>query len=105
MEMLFNLNQMRKTNTQSISNVLKSYVRENNLERKLNELDLIKSWESVMGKTVSRYTGNLYIQNSTLFVETTSPIVRNELLMMKEEIRVRLNEVVGEELIKAIIFR
>jgi len=96
---------MRKSNTQSISSVLKSYVQENNLERKLNELDLIKSWESVMGKTVSRYTRNLYIQNSTLFVETTSPIVRNELLMMKEEIRVRLNEVVGEELIKAIIFR
>ena len=96
---------MRKSNTQSISSVLKSYVQENNLERKLNELDLIKSWESVMGKTVSRYTGNLYIQNSTLFVETTSPIVRNELLMMKEEIRVRLNEVVGEELIRAIVFR
>lgn len=96
---------MRKSNTQSISSVLKSYVQENNLGRKMNELDLIKSWESVMGKTVSRYTGNLYIQNSTLFVETTSPIVRNELLMMKEEIRVRLNEVVGEELIKAIIFR
>jgi len=96
---------MRKSNTQSISSVLKSYVQENNLERKMNELDLIKSWEAVMGKTVSRYTGNLYIQNSTLFVETTSPIVRNELLMMKEEIRVRLNEVVGEELIKTIIFR
>ena len=96
---------MRKSNTQSISSVLKSYVRENNLERKLNELDLIKSWGEVMGKTVARYTGNLYIQNSTLFVETTSPVVRNELLMMKEEIRVRLNEIVGEELIKTIIFR
>jgi len=96
---------MRKSNTQSISSVLKSYVKENNLERKLNELDLIKSWEEVMGKLVARYTGNIYIQNSTLFVETTSPVVRNELLMMKEEIRVRLNEVVGEELIKTIIFR
>jgi predicted nucleic acid-binding Zn ribbon protein len=96
---------MRKSNTQSISSVLKSYVQENKLERKLSELDLIQSWESVMGKTVARYTGNLYIQNSTLFVETTSPIVRNELLMMKEEIRVRLNEVAGTELIKAIIFR
>jgi hypothetical protein len=96
---------MRKSNTQSISNVLKSYVKENNLERKLNELDLIKSWEEVMGKLVARYTANIYIQNSTLFVETTSPVVRNELLMMKEEIRVRLNEVVGEELIKTIIFK
>lgn len=96
---------MRKNNTQSISDVLRSYTRENKLDRKLNELDLIKSWESVMGKTVARYTGNLYIQNSTLFVETTSPIVRNELLMMREDIRVRLNEVVGEELIKTIVFR
>lgn len=96
---------MRKSNTQSISSVLKSFVQENKLDRKLNELDLIKSWETVMGKTVARYTGNVYIQNSTLFVETTSPIVRNELLMMKEEIRVRLNEVAGEEMIKKIIFR
>lgn len=96
---------MRKNNTQSISDVLRSYTRENNLDRKLIELDLIKSWEAVMGKTVARYTGNLYIRNSTLFVETTSPIVRNELLMMKEEIRVRLNDVAGEELIKTIVFR
>ncbi|MDP2889610.1 MAG: DUF721 domain-containing protein [Bacteroidota bacterium] len=96
---------MRKNNTQSISDVLRSYTRENKLDRKLNELDLIKSWETVMGKTVARYTGNLYIQNSTLFVETTSPIVRNELLMMREDIRIRLNEVVGEELIKTIVFR
>ncbi len=96
---------MRKSNTQSLSDVLKNYVHENKLDRKLSEMDLIKSWESVMGKMVTRYTANLYIQNSTLFVETTSPIVRNELLMMKEEIRVRLNEVAGEELIKTIIFR
>lgn len=96
---------MRKSNTQRLSDVLKTYVQENALEKKLSELDLIKSWEMVMGKTVARYTGNLYIQNSTLFVETTSPIVRNELLMMREEIRQRLNEVAGSELIKTIVFR
>jgi len=96
---------MRKTNTQKLSDVLKSYVQENNLERKLSELDLIKSWESVIGKTVARYTQNLHIRNETLFVETTSPVVRNELLMMKEEIRVRLNEVVGSEVVKTIVFK
>lgn len=96
---------MRKSNTESLSSVLKNYVRENNLERKMSELDLIKSWEAVVGKTVARYTGNISIQNSTLFVETTSPIVRNELLMMKEEIRVRLNEIVGAEVVKTIVFK
>ena len=96
---------MRKSKTESISDVLRSFTRENKLDRKLNELDLIKSWETVMGKTVARYTANVYIQNSTLFVETTSPIVRNELLMMREDIRLRLNEQAGVELIKTIIFR
>lgn len=96
---------MRKSNTQSLSSVLKSYVQENKLERKLTELDLIKSWEAIMGKTVARYTGNLYIKNNALFVEISSPIVRTELLMMREEIRTRLNEVAGEELIKTIVFR
>lgn len=96
---------MRKSNTQRISEVLKSYVQENNLEQKLSELDLIKSWESVVGKTVARYTSDLFIQNSTLFVKTSSPVVRNELLMIREEIRVRLNEVVGRELIKTIVFK
>lgn len=96
---------MRKTNTQKLSDVLKSYVQENNLERKLSELDLIKSWESVIGKAVARYTQNLHIRNETLFVETTSPVVRNELLMMKEEIRVRLNEIVGAEIVKTIVFK
>jgi len=96
---------MRKSNTQSLSSVLKSFVKENHLERKLDEIDLIKSWEEVVGKMVTRYTKNIYIQNSTLFVETTSPIVRNELLMMKEEIRLRLNEIAGQEIVKTIIFR
>jgi predicted nucleic acid-binding Zn ribbon protein len=96
---------MRKSNTQRIGDVLKSYIEENKLDGKLSELDLIKSWEEVMGKTVSRYTKNLFIHNKVLFVDTSSPIIRTELLMMKEEIRSRLNETAGSEVIKSIVFR
>lgn len=96
---------MRKSKTESLSDVLKAYTKENKLDRKLQELDLVKSWENVMGKTVARYTSNVYLQNNTLFVEMTSPIVRNELLMMREEIRVKLNEIAGMEIVKSIIFR
>jgi predicted nucleic acid-binding Zn ribbon protein len=96
---------MRKSKTESLRDVLKNFVQENHLERKLNEVELIHSWESVMGKTIMRYTKKLNIHNKVLFVETTSPMVRNELIMMREEIRQRLNEVVGEEIITAIIFK
>lgn len=96
---------MRKSNTEKLSQVLRNFVDENKLRHKLSEVDIIASWEEIMGKTVASYTEDLRISNGTLFVKTSSPILRNELLMMKEEIRKRLNEKAGEELIRQIIFR
>lgn len=95
---------MRKKNTQSLRDVLKDYVQENRLENKLAEIDLINSWERLLGKTVARYTRNIYISNRILFVETNSPLVRNELMMIREEIRKRMNEEAGREIIDKIHF-
>ena len=82
---------------------MKAYIRENKLEQKLGELDLINSWEQVLGKTVASYTKNLSIRNKVLFVETSSPIVRNELIMIRQDIIRRLNEEVGQEIIQKIV--
>ena len=95
---------MRKKNTQSLRDVLKDYILENKLDNKLAEIDLINSWERILGKTVARYTKNIYIRNRILFVETSSPVVRNELMMIRDQIKTRLNEEVGKELIDKIHF-
>lgn len=96
---------MRKSNTEKLGQVLRQYIEENKLQHKLSEVDIIASWEELMGKTVASYTEELKISNGTLFVKTSSPLLRNELMMMKEEIRKRLNEKAGVELIRQIIFR
>jgi len=96
---------MRRSNTQKLSDVLKDYIEENRLQKKLTEVDLIASWETVVGKTIAKYTESLRISNGTLFVKTTSPALRSELVMMKEQLRTRLNEHAGSELIKEIVFR
>ena len=96
---------MRKSNTEKLSQVIRNYIEENKLQAKLSEVDLIASWEELMGKTVASYTEELRISQGTLFVKTSSPILRNELLMMKEEIRKRLNEKAGVDLIRQIVFR
>lgn len=96
---------MRKSNTEKLGQVLRQYIEENKLQHKLSEVDIIASWEELMGKTVASYTEELKISNGTLFVKTSSPLLRNELMMMKEEIRKRLNEKAGGELIRQIIFR
>jgi len=96
---------MRKSNTEKLSALIRGYVEDNHLGRKLTEVDIISSWEGLLGKTVASYTEDLKISNGTLFVKISSPVVRNELLMMKEEIRKRLNEKSGQEIIRQIVFR
>lgn len=96
---------MRKSNTQKISDVLFDYIEDMNIGRKLKEVDIIHAWEEVLGATMSRYTGKIYISKGVLYVHINSPVVKSELTMMREEIRERLNQLAGQEIIKSITFR
>lgn len=96
---------MRKSNTEKLSHVLKQYIEQNNLQPKLSELNIVQSWEAMMGKTVASYTEDLRISNGTLFIKLSSPILRNELVMMREQIKKHLNENAGAEVIRDIVFR
>lgn len=96
---------MRRSNTQSLSEVLRDFINENRIERKLKEVDAVQSWENLLGKTIARYTRNISIRNKILYVEISSAVVKNELIMMREEIRRKMNEQAGEELVSRIVFK
>ncbi len=96
---------MRRSITQSIADVLRDYVRENNIGKKLKEVDIVQSWEELLGKTIAHYTRSIVLRNRILFVEISSSVVKNELFMMREEIKRKLNEKAGEELVDKIIFK
>lgn len=96
---------MRRSNTQSIGDVLREFIKESRIERKLKEVDAIHSWEGLLGKTVARYTRNIYIHKKVMYVEISSSVVKNELVMMRHEIVRKLNEQAGEEIIDRIVFK
>lgn len=96
---------MRKKNTQKLDEVIKEYLKALKIDDKLKEVQLIKSWESVVGKTVARSTDNIYINNRKLFVKLRSSVIRNELFMLKEGLVKALNDKVGETIIDEIILR
>ena len=96
---------MRRSNTQSLSDILKDYIEQNRMERKLKEVDIVQGWEDLLGKTIARYTQKIYIRNRILYVEITSPVVKNELFLMREEICRRINDNAGEEMIIRIVFK
>ena len=96
---------MRRSNVQSLGEVLKAFVKENNFDKKLKEVDVVKSWEELLGKTIAHYTRNVNLKNSVLYVEIKSAVVKNELFLMREEIRRKLNENAGEEMVSKIVFK
>ena len=96
---------MRRSNTQSLSEVLREYVQGTSIGHKLKEVDVVQSWEELLGKTIANYTKKVTLKSKILFVEINSSVVKNELFMMREEIRKKLNEKAGEEMVEKIIFK
>jgi predicted nucleic acid-binding Zn ribbon protein len=96
---------MRRNKTISLAEAMKDYIREMNLEGKLSEISVINSWEETVGKAISSRTKKIYIKDHVLYVNLTSSVVRNELMMLRQGLMDRLNEKAGTEVIKDIVFR
>jgi len=96
---------MRKTNTQTLGEVLQQVLKEQNLSGKLNEQRIIDAWQPLLGPGVAQYTTRIYIKNKVLNVQLSSAVLRAELMMSREKLIRALNEQVGEVVICDIIFR
>jgi predicted nucleic acid-binding Zn ribbon protein len=96
---------MRRSKTISLAEAMQDYIKEMNIGPKLKEVSLLGSWETMVGKAISSRTSKVYIKDKVLFVHLNSSIVRNELLMIREALRERLNSQAGEEVIKDIVLK
>jgi predicted nucleic acid-binding Zn ribbon protein len=96
---------MRRSKTISLADAIKDFVREMNMEGKLNEIGLINSWEEIVGKAISSRTSKIYIKDQVLYVHLNSSVVRNELLMLRLELMEKLNQKAGTTVISDIVLR
>lgn len=96
---------MRRSKTISLAEALSDYVREMNFTDKLNEADILNSWEEIVGKAVVLRTSRIYIKDKVLYIHLNSSVVRNELLMLREALREKINSRAGTEVIREIVLR
>ncbi len=94
---------MRKTNEQPLKEVLARLVKTYQLEGKLNEVEIIRSWKSLMGPTISNKTEKIFIQKKCLYLKISSAPLKQELFFAREKIKNRLNEKIGKNLIDMVV--
>ena len=95
---------MFKRDVQSVKDLILRNLREQGLEMPLLQKRLVEAWPQIAGPMVQRYTLNTYIYNQTLFVRLSSPALRSELLMRRQELVNNLNQYVGSQVITDIRF-
>jgi hypothetical protein len=96
---------MRRSKTISLAEAVNDYIKEMNLGGKLSEVAVINSWEEIVGKAISSRTTKIFIKDHILYVHLSSSVVRNELLMLREALKEKLNKKAGSEVIKDIVLR
>jgi predicted nucleic acid-binding Zn ribbon protein len=89
----------------SLGDALRNFLQKSQLKGSIQALQIEEVWEQIMGKTVARYTDKISIHGHTLYVNTTVAALRQELLYQKENIIKRVNEALGEKVIKDVVIR
>ncbi|MCI6702331.1 MAG: DUF721 domain-containing protein [Prevotellaceae bacterium] len=82
-----------------VAEIVNRHLREKGLEMPLYQRRTIDAWEKVCGEVVARHTTHKYIRNQTLFVGISSPALRSELSMMRQEILQKLVDEVGHKVV------
>ena len=95
----------RKTNEQSLGDVIQDYLREIGWQQKLDEIKIIIEWDKVLGPTLSKYTDEVFIKNKQLHIRLKSATLRQELSYQKSDVVKQLNDSVGKEVITDIILK
>ena len=93
----------RKSNEQTLKEVINEMLETYKLKGKLNEHRLVTSWEKVMGKVIAKRTTDIYIKNKKLYLRLSSAALREELIYAREKIITMMNDEVGEKVIEEVI--
>ena len=89
----------------SMKDAMKQFLDQSKLKGEIQALQIEEVWERLMGKTISKYTDSIKIIHHTLIITTSVAPLKHELLYQKENIIKRVNEALGEGVIREVIIK
>jgi len=98
-----NNSKFKRTNSQSLGEVIQQYIKNSGIQPKLDEASVIAKWEEIVGKMIARGTNDLYLKNRKLFIKFNSSALRQEMSYSKTKLADKVNEAIGHKAIDEVI--
>ena len=89
----------------SIQDAIKQFLNQSRLKHGIQAMRIEDAWGEIMGKTIAKYTDKIQVINQTLYISTNVAPLKNELLFQKEKIIERVNEALGDRVIKDVVIK
>jgi predicted nucleic acid-binding Zn ribbon protein len=88
-----------------VGDAIEELIAQLGIKKKLHEQDAFVVWDQAVGERIAKIAIPTRMLRGTLIVSVKSGAWRNELSMRKQEIICRINELVGDEILKDIKFQ
>ena len=88
-----------------LNELIATVIKERGFRQKVDEVEAIETWMNVAGPRVQGLTKRVWVEKNKLFVQITSSVWRNELHLQRGLWKKRLNDKLGRQVIREIIFR
>ncbi len=94
----------KRNNQIKLGDALKELMDTYKLNNKMNEVRLYEAWDTVLGKTIANHTVSKQLIDGKLLIRLDSAALRNELAYAKSKLIKSLNDALGTEMVKEIMF-
>jgi len=86
-----------------VKNLVDIFLKKNNLEKGLLDLEVKRAWHELMENGVSNYTTDVSLKNKTLYIKLSSPALKEELSYGKEKLMKLINERFKKKIVQKIV--
>ena len=96
---------MKRTEAKNIGQIINEVLQKEHLDVALDEHRASALWPQIVGDGINRYTIRRYVKDGVMTVHLSSASLANELMLNRHGIIQRINEALGREIIREIIFK
>ena len=96
---------MKRTEAKNIGQIINDLLQKENLDVALDEHRASALWPQIVGDGINRYTVRRFVKDGVMTVHLSSASLANELMLNRERIIKHINEAIGRDIIREIIFK